>query len=178
VSDDFTGVTATSAASAWAVGAGGSQIEDHALIQHWNGTRWAMVKTPKVGLASQLTGVSAASPSSVWAVGAFSNGNAVQTLILHWNGKSWQRSASPNVGNTHTFNFLNAVVMTSARNGWAVGGHDPVPAAAGVENPLVLRWNAANAVLSGVAASSAGSAWTVGTDTGGGVSQTLAWQCH
>jgi hypothetical protein len=192
VDDDFTGVTATSAASAWAVGAGGSRIEDHALIQHWNGTKWTLVKTPKVGLASQLTGVSAASPSSVWAVGAFANGKAqaVQTLILRWNGKSWQRSASPNVGSTPTFNFLNAVVMTSALNGWAVGGHDPVPPAAGVENPLLLRWNgtawkvvtgpspAANAILSGVAASSAGSAWAVGTDTGAGAGLTLAWQCH
>jgi hypothetical protein len=188
--DGLTGVTATSARDAWAVGGGGSRIEAHALILHWNGAKWIRAKSPKAGLASQLTGVSAMSATSAWAVGAFSNGNAVQTLILRWNGKSWQRSASPDVGNTTTFNFLNAVVMTSARNGWAVGGHDPVPPTAGVENPLLLRWNgtawkvvtgpspAANAVLAGVAANSAGSAWAVGSDNGTGVGQTFAWQCH
>src|SRR5438552_6364829 len=58
----------------WAVGH--SDVTDGigalTLAEHWNGSRWSIVKTPNVGdqqTQSELTGVAALAPDDVWAVG-------------------------------------------------------------------------------------------------------------
>lgn len=87
----LSGVAATSAGSAWAVGAVGGSISTpviKTLLVHWNGKRWAPVMNPKP-VDGQLNAVSAASANSVWAVGYSSNaeGANIKSLIMHWNGK-------------------------------------------------------------------------------------------
>src|SRR5215472_2024050 len=68
--NDLTGVAATSASNAWAVGYvfRGSGIQT--LIEHWDGQRWAVQSSPGLsGQPSDLYGVTAISASSAWAVG-------------------------------------------------------------------------------------------------------------
>lgn len=64
---EFHGVTALSAADAWAVGdVGATAGLLKTLVVHWDGTRWARVPSPSPGVqaaGSTLAGVSAAAPS-------------------------------------------------------------------------------------------------------------------
>jgi hypothetical protein len=98
----LSGITATSASNAWAVGdyTTGTLSIQKTLILHWNGKTWRQVPSPspakfKNGGAT-LTAVAAASPASTWAVGAYLAPRCgfVGGLILHWNGKSWQNDSA------------------------------------------------------------------------------------
>jgi hypothetical protein len=111
----LTGVAATSATNAWAVGdyfKGGSE---ETLIVHWNGTTWKQVPSPNPGAGYQeLSGVAATSPTSAWAVGDYTNGTAALSLIVRWNGTTWKRMA-------RTFGILSGVAAPSSASIWAVG---------------------------------------------------------
>src|SRR5437773_178133 len=78
--NNLTGVTATSASNAWAVGEIGTSLGDRTLTLHWNGTTWARVPSPNPGLGDDLTGVAATSASSAWAVGLSSVGGAARAV--------------------------------------------------------------------------------------------------
>jgi hypothetical protein len=170
----LTGVTATSASNAWAVGdftaAGGANLS---MILHWNGTAWARQASPAPGTASGLTAADATSASDAWAVGFFNNGTVARTLTLHWNGTQWAQVPSPD--GAPTDNLLNGVAAASATSARAVGGY----ATPGGVNTLILRWDGtrwaqvqspapggppggASAQLLGAAAGPAGTIWTVG----------------
>lgn len=86
----LSGVAATSATNAWAVGtncggcSGGGQAPG-ALTVHWNGTAWKQQSSPSPGGSSfsQLDGVAATSATNAWAVGGYNKGATSHTLILH-----------------------------------------------------------------------------------------------
>ena len=158
----LSGVAATSAANAWAVGAKGSFSSPKALIVHWNGTAWAQVPSPAPPGGGELSSVAATSASSAWAVGCTRCfGTSPKPLILRWNGKVWKQVPSPSPAGS-----LSSVAATSASSAWAVG-------TIGTKT-LILRWNgkawkrvpspspAAHSGLSSVAATSADDAWAVG----------------
>jgi hypothetical protein len=130
---------------------------------------------PNVGTGDSLSGTAVTSACNAWAVGTYSSGTAVDTLIDHWNGTAWSQVASPNPGSD--LNFLSAAAATSASSAWAVGTYHN---AANATLTLIEHWNgtawtqvpspspsgtAAGDVsfLYGVAATSASSAWAVGT---------------
>ena len=182
--EQLTGVTATSASNAWAVGgyqdiaAGTGGI----LILHWNGKSWTQVPSPAgiPAVSPEAGGITATSASNAWIVGTAFVGSAgvtsTRTVILHWNGKSWTRVPSPTPGTTgHGLGSgLSSVAATSAGNAWAVGTTDY---GFGVEKTLILHWNgkswtqvpspnpggAGDDQLYGVAISSADSSWAVGS---------------
>jgi hypothetical protein len=187
--NQLTGVAATSATNAWAVGYstfGGY----HTLIEHWNGTAWTLVPSPDpLGPGSEygniLYAVAATSPTNAWAVG--DSGNS--TLILHWDGTAWTRVPSPNPSSSES--QLYAVAATSPTSAWAVGDYG-----SGQYGPyytLILHWNGTGWSqvnspnppggkidnLYAVSASSAANVWAVGdyynhiTDR----TQTLALHC-
>jgi hypothetical protein len=158
VTGSLTGVAATSAGNAWAVGYAGKS----SLIVRWNGRAWARQSSP----AGTLSAVAASSATNAWAVG--STGAADSALTLHWNGKSWQSVPVPGAAG----DSLAAVATTSASNAWAVGS-------VGTDT-LILHWNGKKwskvatppvkksfsketYILSGVSASSASNVWMVGT---------------
>ena len=101
----LSGVAATSAGNAWAVGSDGS---GKTLIVHWNGTAWTRVPSPSPGTFAALSGVAATSATNAWAVGSAFRG---KTLILHWNGTVW--SQVPNLSLKGAF---QAVAAISARD--------------------------------------------------------------
>ena len=87
------GVSATSQAGAWAVGASCTRSGTHrTLIERWNGTAWTRVPSPNAAGArdSYLTQVTTVSAGNAWAVGWSSSGMTSQLLIEHWNGHAWE----------------------------------------------------------------------------------------
>jgi hypothetical protein len=181
--NNLSGVAATSATNAWAVGSydNSANTSTQTLIVHWNGTAWQQVPSPSpggpgAGHASALNGIVATSATDAWAVGYYINSTThlSQALIVHWNGTSWQQVPSPDVG---IESGLGGVAATSATNVWAVGSY-PNRFATG-NRTLVVHWNGTawqqvpspnphscedSNGLSGVAATSATNAWAVGSD--------------
>jgi len=79
----LTGVAATSAHDAWAVGRSVTGTVHNTLILYWNGTKWARVPSPAPGSSSDLLAVAATSASNAWAVGGFTGTGPSQALALH-----------------------------------------------------------------------------------------------
>ena len=86
--DVLTGVAATSASNAWAVGTYSHGTVGRTLIVRWNGASWKVVPSPSpAGRAGEsvLTGAAASGACSAWAVGYYDSATVpAQTLALHW----------------------------------------------------------------------------------------------
>ena len=119
-------MAAVSATSAWSVGSSGGA----ALIEHWNGRSWKLIRGPA---SSILEGVAADSAASAWAVG-YNNGHGDKTLILRLTGTTWRRVPSPSPAGGCIGAALHGVAATAA-TAWAVGGYACGP------RTLTLRWN-------------------------------------
>ncbi len=176
--NQLTGVAATSASNVWAVGSYYNGRMRQTLILHWNGHAWTRQRSPDpAGQArfNTLTAVAATSPANAWAVGWT---RAVGTIVLHWNGRSWKQV----LANDSHFIQLTGVAATSASNAWAIGNEEVIT---GGTHTVILHWNGHAwrrqrtpdqpgpkfgkilNVLSGVTATSASSAWAVGSYVNG-----------
>jgi hypothetical protein len=141
-------VTAVSARDAWAVGDGcvGSchpRGPDPGVILHWNGVRWASVRSPAPASFSVLLAVAASSSRNAWAVGVDCRGgcqtNAYRVLIEHWNGVRWSRLYGPRLGRSY---LLFGVSTRSRDQAWAVGYSCPRSCLAAPQSrTLAVRWN-------------------------------------
>lgn len=86
-SDVLFGVTIVSANDVWAVGdMAANHTSDYALIEHWNGTSWSVVKSPQI--AGGLFAIAQVSANDIWAVG---DTDSSYVLIEYWDGKQWSR---------------------------------------------------------------------------------------
>src|ERR1700733_11303081 len=104
------------------------------LIEHFDGTSWAVVPSPNVGpnsanQSNRLLGLTANSANDIWAFGSYftADGSGHQmTLLLHWDGTSWTTASSPNpTQDGFSCDLLWAGVAPSLGNVWIVGsGHD------------------------------------------------------
>jgi len=133
--DYLNGVACGSASDCWAVGSTSGQT----LIEHWDGTSWAIANSPSAG---GLGGVACVSASDCWAAGG--NGG---TLIEHWNGTSWSVVPSPNIATNSYGNGLSAVTCVSASDCWAVGAYRyyiPNPINNGYVQTLIEHWDGAS----------------------------------
>jgi len=187
----LTGVAATSASNAWAVGMHSTGQEGTlTLIEHWNGTNWTQVPSPSPGGTLHidwLLGVTATSATDAWAVGRTHS----KTLIEHWNGTAWTQVPSPNPANSREPE-LTGVTAISASDAWAVG--DYIAAVAGFpRETLIEHWNgtawtqmpspnpsSTGNLLGGVAANSPSNVWAVGAFNPGSqeqITRTLAFHC-
>ena len=134
----LTGVSGTSSNDVWAVG---YTIDDRtyawqALILHWNGSRWSIVRGAQLGTSyNALTRVVALAPNDVWAVGY--NGTSINfhTLAMHWDGHSWTAVSTPAPG---TYDALYGVTATNANDVWAVGYYKEGDF---TYKSLALHWN-------------------------------------
>jgi hypothetical protein len=138
------GVAATGPDDVWAVGntevqVGEDVLVERALIEHWDGKAWTVVRSPVVGRRSPfgLESVDARSASDAWAVGEITKRSEVVTLSLHWDGERWSRV--PTVDPSNEFQLLGGVAASSRNRVWAVGYYwDAVRER---DSTLVLRWN-------------------------------------
>jgi len=171
----LTGVAATSASNAWAVGVynTGPRTPLLSLAEHWNGTKWALVPTQNPGTGSTVfnyvMSVAATSASNAWAVGMHSTSQeGTLTLIEHWNGTNWTQVPSPSPGGTLHIDWLLGVTATSATDAWAVGRtHSKTliehwNGTAWTQVPSPNPANSREPELTGVTAISASDAWAVG----------------
>jgi hypothetical protein len=187
---DIAAVAGVDSRDAWAVGTARNFIvspsgrhwpgPDEALIEHWDGSRWAVVPTPQLG-ESRLGAVSAAGPDNVWAVGSTYGHDGLsrrdpqgwRPLLLHWDGVAWHTIllpwAAPGLS-------LDRVVATGPTGVWAVGTHTDWKKRKGVllDRSILqywdgVRWNDVRAPfgpddpIADFAATSGSDAWAVGS---------------
>lgn len=168
-------VSADSPSDAWAVGGFGNVTAgaEGALIEHWNGSSWSVVKgakkTPKAeGINTVgLVAVDALSPTDVWALGStdvHAEQGAKGQFLEHFNGTEWSivKTVKPKAGGGR----LAAISGSSPENVWAVGES----AATAIQHWNGEEWSAVpeselpagTTALTGVAALSATDVWVVG----------------
>jgi hypothetical protein len=158
-------ITAGPTGQIWAVGGCLSTV-----IFRRETSGWARVPSPNpadVGddAVSVLDGVIATSARNAWAVG-FIGGTGNRPLILRWNGTRWSQVPSPPVQGQ-----LRTVAATSASSAWAAG----LSFARTRTASLLLRWSGTRwarvpcpgSGLTGLTATTASSAWAVGTTRSG-----------
>jgi hypothetical protein len=123
-------VSCTSASDCVAVGHSSLVLpnseSDDALIENWNGAKWAIdpVPLPAGAAASELAAVSCISATACVAVGYWENTLGVQlNLGEAWDGKTWQVTpvANPRSG---WMSQLTGVACTSAKACTAVGHYE------------------------------------------------------
>src|SRR5579875_931055 len=165
-------VTALTPSDVWAVGSySATQFGYRSLIEHWNGSRWSVVKSPVLGTYPyDLRAVSGIAANDIWAVGDYTTppGDITLTLAEHWNGKQWSVVPTPSPTGD---DILLGVAAIATNDVWAVGDYSP-----GGQN-LIEQWNGTgwNVVsspfrrsgvsgLSAVSADSATDIWAAGID--------------
>lgn len=123
----LSGVSASAASNAWAVGGYWNGSGPTTLVARWNGRRWARVASPNPSPAPSpeaLNAVLTTSPTNVWAAGYWSSPAVGEvTWILHWNGLKWMKISTPNPGGSLYNNELNAISGSSCASIWAVGDY-------------------------------------------------------
>ena len=143
-SDNSLGPIAGSAPDdVWAVGdylpdqAASNQDATLSFAEHWNGRKWAVVRTPNAGPNFSSFNDVAASGGYAWAVGQHLNA-AYQdrTLLEVWNSKRWSIAATANPGSLR--DLLFGVSALSRSNVWTVGDQE---SANGVFETLAEHWN-------------------------------------
>lgn len=136
---NLSGVVALASGNVWAVG-------DHTptgssfpltLIEHWNGSTWAVVPSPTLGSGGGLSGVAALAPDDLWAVGYYEAPDATDSttspraLVEHWDGASWGVVSGPGSDPAGT---LSAVTVLGRDNVWAAG-------TTGSNSTLIEHWD-------------------------------------
>jgi hypothetical protein len=180
------GIVAVSASDVWAVGSQTTHTRTHSLIEHWNGSAWSVVASPRGEPAgAELLAVTSAGTGGLWAVGDVNIGGSFTQLVEHWDGVRWKTVAGAPVGPTG-HDFLSAVAAAGPADVWAVGrlGRHSVPV---IEHWDGTRWKQVpqpvsgyDSSLSGVAVVGTSDVWAVGSQN---LTQTvtehwdgLAWQ--
>lgn len=192
-------IACPSSASCWAAGAYGTRGSSPVILNqvlHWNGKKWALVRTPDpagttAGDTNGLDAIRCASAASCLAVGSYGTVGSPfsqRNEALKWNGSTWSRLDVPSPGGTGDGDFsqLFSLACSSSASCWAVGSYGTVTQARTSLNQ-VLHWNGlawaqvsapdpdgttggASQELVSVACSSATSCWAVGdygTSNGG-----------
>jgi hypothetical protein len=154
VQNELYAVLALSSTNAWAVGSGDWAV----MIQHWNGSNWAIFPAPTIPGATQskLLGIDATSANDIWAVGYYISDNW-HPLALHYNGSAW--TVVPVPSNLGTYGApdilaLNSVTVIAANDVWVVGGDARSFSVAQSKGGLEQHWN--------------GSSWTPAIPPAGG----------
>lgn len=176
-------ITAISPRDAWAFGTYTSRSP---IAEHWDGSAWHRVAlpTPKGAEDVAVESASADSSDDVWVVGYWggATGPPLRALVEHWDGTAWSVVAN---ATTSGYGRLTGVSAVSATNVWAVGTYGVESGTRIALRTLVQHWdgkawtrvpspNPPSASPPGakldfslwsVSASSADSAWAVGSYT-------------
>lgn len=156
-------VSCPTASDCWAIGSwvtGQLGARGGTLTEHWNGTRWSVVRTPTdtsgppgsvagsptVGGGPMVTDVSCATPATCVAVGYWSGDRA---LVERWTGSAWvlARPARPRGPSAIGFNGVSCATPR-----WCVAVGGSYSAATRKARLLVERWNGAAWTIMPVAA--------------------------
>ena len=97
---DLESISCASASACTAVGWRETLSGGHlALIEHWNGSEWAIQSATEPGIGDWLFGVSCSSATACTAVGLSTNSAGKEsTLAERWNGTEWSTQSTSNPG--------------------------------------------------------------------------------
>ena len=147
------GVSCASSAACTAVGTTGSASGGQtptSLAERWNGTAWAIQRTPNRSTpagGTHLSGVSCISPTACTAVG-FVGGETIPEgdvpLAMAWDGSKWAIQPTPLPRGTNNTN-LNSVSCVSKKACTAVGYAANSSGVGAIS--LAERWNGAKWVI-------------------------------
>lgn len=115
------------------------------LVETWNGSMWAVEKTPNpVGaIDSQLAAVACADDSDCTAVGNYLYKRySARALVLHWNGSRWKLVPIPNPTGAK-YSALNSVACPRASWCMAVGTYYLTSPVTGTPLTFAEDWNGA-----------------------------------
>ncbi len=170
--NDLTDVAVVKTSDVWAVGQIANDstpyLAPSPIMEHWNGSSWALFLPSTTVGDSHLSGVAAASSADVWAVGDYDVGSAHQPLLLHWDGTAWNVVPSPNI--TVPWEGVRDVAVVSSTDVWVVGSY----LLNGTTEALALHWDGSvwtqvatptlvsRNSLQGVTAISSNDVWAVG----------------
>ena len=185
--NSLSSVTAVADNDVWAVGWAFNQslFAYRTLTEHWNGTRWSIVRSQNATNGyNLLNGVGAVAANDVWTVGQAAIGSSYNTLIQHWNGTSWNIVPSPNVAGSSS--ILQAISVVSANDIWAVGYSQDTNFNTFT---LILHWNGTawsiipsptvdHDILFGVDAFANNDVWAVGRSRPGGSGEDRTLTIH
>jgi hypothetical protein len=169
---------------AWAVGSGDNQ----AVALHWKGKVWSSTAVPKVR-GGYLSGVAVRSAKDVWAVGSRAKNERSVPWTVHWNGSRWRTVDTPNPGKATnglpaTAFLTDVTALPGSPKLLAVGDKNAYGRGAGegyAQEWKSGHWSTVNIqgapdgsyYLSAITATSAKSAWAVGSTEDGTQSGTL-----
>lgn len=119
----FLAAADVSPTDAWAVGMRPltTGFQTGTFAEHWDGTRWSIVATPRVSQpTAQLNSAATDPQGDVWAAGYSDNPSCLcgKTIVEHWTGLAWTRITSPNPG---VADYINGITATSPSDIWVVG---------------------------------------------------------
>lgn len=180
---ELTGVAALAPNNVWVSGWWLDNVDDSALIEHWNGRSWTVTPEPssirESGL-SVLNAITAISSTDIWAVGDFESFVGTEGEVAqawHFDGTQWSLvlPTDPVTGGANGLS-LNAVTAVSSNDVWAVG-FAPDPQGNGDQVGLSMHWNGSTWTevpvpsaapntevdLTGVAAMASNDVWAVGS---------------
>lgn len=133
-------VAMTAGTDVWATGGSPTGASGGVFVtfaEHWNGSKWSIVKTPNANTSNNVfNAVTAIAPKDAWAIGDYYSGTDFATLTEHWNGNAWSIVKSPNVKNVG--NGLFGATSSSSKDVWAVGETFVGSSQAAT---LALHWN-------------------------------------
>lgn len=118
------GVSASSAADAWAVGrtqVNKSSLEGLAL--QWNGTAWSVSPGFSAAL-SAIGGASAVGVADIGPADVYVIGNSAATAVgslVHWDGSAWSPVTLPLPAGANSNTSLNAISAAGPDDVWIVG---------------------------------------------------------
>lgn len=93
---DLTSVSGSGADDVWVAGiAQGDDGYDHAVLQHWDGTRWRITTLPADLAEPALRTVSADSADDAWLQGSELDSRGGAQVVGRWDGTDWRHVDSP-----------------------------------------------------------------------------------
>jgi hypothetical protein len=106
-----------------------------AVVEVWNGTRWAVQATPLASVrGSLLSGVSCVSSRYCLAVGSW---GIEASFAIAWNGTRWRRLPLPAIRFNPSLAGVSCVAVNACT---AVGSYDVKETGEALLHPLAARW--------------------------------------
>jgi hypothetical protein len=172
----LTGASCITAAACVAVGS----TQAHGLGEFWNGSTWAIARSPHRGASTVPARVSCSSGTDCWAAGYWSSLGRKGSLTEHWNGTVWSVARTPTSRNSGASLSADSCLRSACM---AVGS-------TGAGSPLAERWDGSTWALTtvasapgahwsqfdGVSCTSTSACMAVGSSASGAVQQALAEQ--
>ena len=129
----LTSVDAVASDDVWAAGNYDNGTTFLPLVEHWNGSSWTVMSSPKTPNATMQV-ITAQDLKDVWLAGASSQGHGDDWFIQHWDGTHWM----PTTPAQWATGIVNAAVTTRDAV-WAMGTYRS--SACGPDWALIQRWD-------------------------------------